>query len=295
MKFLNLAIPFFLFNSCMAQPAEIQTNTDNNTLFWEISGNHLSKPSYLFGTFHLMCKEDINFSPGVKTAMTNAKEVFFEIDLDDPANTLGALFFMNMKGDKKLKDLFSEADYIRFKSYFEDSLGMPLTMFERIKPNFLGAMLYPKMMPCKSMSGVEQELMSIAKKDKKEIKGFETMAFQASVFDSIPYEKQAKDLLNSIDSMSFYKANFDTLLNVYKTQQLSAIEDMFTKTEFGMEENRAVLLDNRNKNWVQQLIKILPAKNIFIAVGAGHLVGENGLITLLKKAGYTLRPLVNKN
>ena len=70
---------------------------------------------------------------------------------------------------------------------------------------------------------------------------------------------------------------------------------MFTKAEFGMNDNRDVLLDNRNKNWVDQLKKILPANNIFIAVGAGHLVGEKGLISLLRKAGYTLRPLMNKN
>jgi hypothetical protein len=53
------------------------------------------------------------------------------------------------------------------------------------------------------------------------------------------------------------------------------------------------MLDNRNKNWVIQLREILPEKNIFIAVGAGHMVGENGLISLLKKEGYTLRPIEN--
>ena len=132
------------------------------------------------------------------------------------------------------------------------------------------------------------------KKKKKETGGFETIAFQAAVFDSIPYESQAKELLNTIDSIDLYKKYFDTMLNVYKTQQLLAIENMFNKTELGMNENRDILLDNRNKNWVDQLKKILPERNIFMAVGAGHLVGENGLIALLKKAGYILRPLKNK-
>ena len=292
---IYLIFTVFFLQSCLAQPVEkIPTNKDENTLLWEISGNHLSKPTYLFGTFHLMCKEDIKFSSELKTAIKNAEEVYFEMDLDDPSNTLGALFFMNMKDGKALKDFYTETEYTRLKFFFEDSLNMPLTMFEHMKPNFLEAFLYPKMMPCKKMSGVEEELMKIAKEQKQEIKGFETIQFQASVFDSIPYTSQAKDLLKTIDNLEMYKKYFDTMLTVYKTQQLAAMETMFTKSEFGMEENQDILLDNRNKNWVEQLNKILPEKNIFMAVGAGHLVGEKGLIALLRKAGYTLRPLVNK-
>ncbi len=155
-------------------------------------------------------------------------------------------------------------------------------------------MLYPKMLPCKTMTGVEEELMKIAKASKKEIKGLETMAFQASVFDSIPYTVQAKELLKSIDSMNQYRVYFDTMVQVYKSQQLDKIEAQFSKSEFGMEDNQDILLDNRNKNWVGQLKNIMPKQPVFIAVGAGHLVGVKGLVSLLKQEGYTLRPLLNK-
>jgi len=294
---LSQLLPFILFfQSCTAQPVEkIPSNNDDNTLLWEISGNNLAKPSYLFGTFHLMCKEDIRFSKELKQAIKNSSEVYFEMDLDDISNTLGVILYMNMNDGKTLKDLYNPEEYKRVERFFKDSIGMSLMMLQRMKPNFTEAFLYPKMMPCKTASGIEEELMKIAKAEKKEINGFETIQFQASVFDSIPYATQAKELLNTIDSIDIYKKNFDTMLNVYKTQHLSAIEDMFTKAEFGMDDNRDILLDNRNKNWVEQLNKILPGKNIFIAVGAGHLVGEKGLIALLKKAGYTLRPLMNRN
>ena len=98
-----------------------------------------------------------------------------------------------------------------------------------------------------------------------------------------------------IDSLPEYTNYFDTMLNVYKTQQLSAMEKMFNDPKFNTDEkDQDILLNRRNSNWVQQLIKILPKTNIFIAVGAGHLVGEKGLISLLRKEGYTLRPLFNK-
>ena len=84
------------------------------------------------------------------------------------------------------------------------------------------------------------------------------------------------------------------MLTVYKKQQITALEEMFSDKQFNLDEkNQDILLDKRNIDWVQQLNKILPATNIFIAVGAGHLVGEKGLIALLRKEGYTLRPLLN--
>ena len=163
-----------------------------------------------------------------------------------------------------------------------------------MKPAFLEVMLYPKIMPCKNMSGVEEELMKLAKADRKPINGFETMAFQAAVFDSIPYEEQAKELLRTIDSIKSYKEYFGQMLAAYKTQSLSAIEDMFSKTEFGVQDNKDILLYNRNKDWIIKLKKILPGTAVFIAVGAGHLVGESGLIALLRKEGYTLTALLNR-
>jgi uncharacterized protein YbaP (TraB family) len=143
------------------------------------------------------------------------------------------------------------------------------------------------------MSGVEQELLKIAAKDKKEIKGFETIAFQASVFDSIPYDVQAKSLLKTIDSIDAYKVQFDKMVKVYKTQQIDQLEAMFTDETFGIKDGLDVLLDKRNLNWVEQLKTILPNNNIFMAVGAGHLVGKKGLIELLRKEGYQLRPIAN--
>jgi uncharacterized protein YbaP (TraB family) len=150
------------------------------------------------------------------------------------------------------------------------------------------------MLPCKTMSGTEEELMKLAKENKKEILGLETMAFQAAIFDSIPYTQQAKELLKTIDSLDMYKKYFNTMVTIYKNQQLDKIQELFTKNEFGMEDNQDILLDKRNKNWVAQLNSIMKSESVFIAVGTGHLTGNMGLIALLKKEGYTVKPLENK-
>jgi len=294
-RFLFYSLSTLFFISCKAQSDDSFVKQKNdNTLLWKISGNELKKPSFLFGTFHLLCKDDIHFSDQLKKAMKSSDEIYMELDMDDPSTVLGGMLYMNMKNDTTLENLYTPEEYTRLKNYFSDTLKMPVMLLQKAKPYFLVALLYPRMMDCASPAGVEEELMKIAKEDKKEIKGLETIQFQASVFDSIPYEWQAKELLKNIDSFSVYKNEFETMLNFYKNQQLDSIKSLMEKSESGEQKYDDLLLNNRNKNWVKQLKGIMKNESVFVAVGAGHLVGENGLINLLRKEGYTVEPLENK-
>lgn len=293
-QFFFTAFSLFLLSCNGQKPTPLPVSSDDNSLLWEISGKEGRKTSYIFGTFHLMCREDIHFSGSLLTALKNSDQVYFEMDLDDPANTLGGIFYMNMHGDTSLSDLYTPEEYARVESFFRDSLKTPLTLLKRMKPMMLEALIYPKLMPCKNMSGIEQELMQIAKKENKEIKGFETIQFQASIFDSIPYSVQAKDLLKNLDSMQEYKVYFNSMLSIYKSQQLTKIANMMNDSSFGGAEDTEILLNSRNRNWVAQLDDIMTKNSVFTAVGAGHLPGENGVLELLRKKGYTVRPVLNK-
>ncbi len=284
-----------LFLGCKAQNGQSFVKQKNdNTLLWEISGNGLKKPSFLFGTFHLLCKDDIHFSEQLKKAMKSVDEVYMELKLDDPSTMLSGMMYMNMKNGETLESLYTPEEYKRLENYFSDTLKMPMLLFQKAKPYFLVALLYPRMMNCSNPSGVEEALMQIAKEDKKEIKGLETMQFQASVFDSIPYDWQAKELLKNIDSFSVYKNEFEKMLDFYKSQQMDSLKTLVGKSEFGSDKYDDLLLKDRNKNWVKQLKEIMKTKSVFVAVGAGHLVGDAGLISLLKKAGYKVVPLENR-
>ncbi len=288
---------FFLITiaSCKAQKnVGLISNADNNTLLWEITGNGLQQPTYVYGTYHIMCKKYLIVSSQLKAAITNVDEVYMELDMDDPATMMGAFSMMNMKGEKKLADLYSPIEYTKVSSFFTDSIHVPLSMVNKMKPFFLMAMLYPKLTDCNASSGVEEAILKEAKANKKQIKGLETMAFQAGVFDSIPYTIQAKELLKMIDSLPHYKKYMDTLLTIYLSQNLQKIEDQFNNKEMGLMDNQDILLDDRNADWVKQLQQLMKQKSLLVAVGAGHLVGKKGLIQLLKNQGYVVRPLLNK-
>ncbi len=286
---------FFIFSIGIGcTTTKLNLNKDNNTVLWQVSGNGLQKPSYLYGTFHLMCKEDIHFSNQMIEAIKRSDKLYMEMDMDDPNVMLSGMLYMNMKDGKKLEDLYSPEDFTRIKNYFNDTLKMPILFFQKAKPFFLSALFYPKMMNCDSPTGIEQEILVLAKDNKKEIEGLETMKFQASVFDSIPYEWQAKELLKSIDSFSVNKKEFEKMVIVYKNQRLDSMGIMLKSSELGGGKYDDILLNNRNHNWVNQLKTIMKKESVFVAVGAGHLIGKQGLIELLRKEGYKVQPLENK-
>lgn len=295
MKFYYLILLLIGMQALQAQqPGSLKSNADDNTLLWEVSGNGLSTPSYLFGTFHLLCKDDIRFSNALKRSVSNASVVYMELDMDDPAMLLGGLAMMSMKNGKKLKDLLTEEEYKRVELFFKDSLKSSLGFFQGMKPMMLTSLVYPKLIPCETVTSVEDQLVKLAKENKKEVRGLETLAFQSSVFDSIPYKEQADELLKTIDSLAKSRLLFDSMSKAYINQDMAALEHILTDDDFGMDGNQDILLDKRNQNWVDQLKTIMHKEPVFVAVGAGHLPGKSGVIALLRKEGYTVRPVENR-
>lgn len=150
-------------------------------------------------------------------------------------------------------------------------------------------MLYPKLLDCTSQS-FETELMRIAKEQGEEVNGLETIEDQLKVFDDIPYKAQAKDLVRSAkDNMSYDKETFAKMLNVYKNEDITAMIEMMNDDNFSsVSEHQDELLDNRNKNWIPKIGEYAKEQPTFFGVGAGHLAGNNGVINLLREAGYTV-------
>ena len=150
---------------------------------------------------------------------------------------------------------------------------------------------------CDQQVAMEQLVMEEAKKNGKRIDGLETMAYQMSIFDSIPYKIQAQELFKSIssdDKESDGGKEYKELIKAYKDQDLKKLGEMISKSDQGMMQYEDLLLNNRNRNWVIKLKTLLKDKALVIAVGAGHLPGEKGLIELLRKEGYIVSPVENK-
>ena len=289
---------FTLILSLAATGQKSLPKSDYNTLLWQISGNGLPQPSYLFGTIHMLCKDDAVLSDSLKNIIRNCKDIYLEVDMDNIFEMMGLLKSMKMRNDTTLADLMDKKDYDRVKKYFQEKSGLiPFSMLETYKPLLAVSTLAESAVPCESAVAMEQLIMEEAKKNNKNIKGLETMAYQAGIFDSIPYKIQAEQLIKYVDSSSVendQESNeFKELADAYKQQDLKKLEELSNKNDIGVSNFTDLLLYNRNRNWVEKLRSLLPAKTLLIAVGAGHLPGEKGVINLLRKAGYTVKPVKN--
>lgn len=264
------------------------------TLLWEISGNGLRQPSYLFGTMHILCEQDAKLSENLKDAIRKSKKVYFEIDMDDMNEMMGALKHLRMNDGVKISDLLSKEEYAKLEAYFKkNKTPMPLSMLNRFKPYFISGLLSEQMMDCEKKNGMETLIMKEAGIHDRPIFGLETAAFQAGLFDSIPYEKQAKDLLQYIDSIDAYKKTTMEMVDVYRKQDLERMDSLTRKSDPGMSGYMDLLLYSRNRKWVQQMPSIMKEATMLFAVGAGHLPGDQGVIELLRQKGYTVKPIPN--
>ena len=122
MKYPLPILAFIVFcMGCHAQsPHSFNKQNNSNSLLWEVSGNGLDTPSFLFGTFHLLCKDDLHFSDALRQAVAGSKEVYMELDMDDPSMMLQGMMYMTMKKDTTLADLYTPAEYERVKKFFSD-------------------------------------------------------------------------------------------------------------------------------------------------------------------------------
>lgn len=297
----------FTFTSCKTTkdglPQKIETQAYKpltNALLWKIQGNGIVEPSYLYGTIHLIDSDAYFLPNGTLAAIDSTKKMVFEIDMNemsDMGNMMSIMSKAFMSDGKTLKDLISAEDYKMVDAHFA-KIGMPLMMLERMKPMFLTVFASGDMDPAGlqngSMKSYEMEFLDIAKNSNKPMAGLETIEFQMSVFDSIPYQAQAEMLIETIKSGDSGSDQMKEMVEMYKTQNINAMIAMITDEDEQMSEYEDVLLSKRNKAWISGMKKMMSEMPTFFAVGAGHLAGEKGVINLLRKEGYTLTPISHK-
>lgn len=282
--------------SAPAMPLPSSVGKTENALFWKITGPGLKKPSYLFGTIHLIPAKDFSMPAPVRQVFNETKCLTTEIDLAD-MTSIGTMLSLitkaNMKGGKTLKNLLSAEDYKLVRAKMEEK-GLPANMFERMKPMFTSMMLGDagggaEGMKSGATTSVEMELYELAKSEGLKTDGLESVDYQLSVFDSIPYDVQAKMLVESLKSVDGGSEEFETMVKLYQSQDIGAMATEAMGDDFN--EYADLLLNNRNANWIPKIGKQMRDRPTLFAVGAGHLGGEKGVVRLLRLAGWTVEPV----
>jgi uncharacterized protein YbaP (TraB family) len=281
-RFISLIVLFFQLSLTYAQRQQ-------KGLLWEISGNGISQPSYIFGTIHLICQDKFFVPRFTEEKIKIAQQVFFEIDMDDPQLMMKSQKLMMSADGKKLKDIMKESDYKVFSEYFKGISGMEVSVFGTAKPMLYMSFALIKSVGCPMPISYEEYFVRKAKIEKKEVLGLETIEDQVAVIDRATTEQQVEWLMDAVKENG--NVIYDQMIDLYKKQEIEALTKIISEQMVGMKGMQDQLLDKRNQNWIPVFEQNIKQKSTFFAVGAGHLGGENGVLQLLQQKGYTLKSL----
>jgi uncharacterized protein YbaP (TraB family) len=259
---------------------------EENSLLWKISGNGLKENSYLFGTIHIICKEQFYMNDKIEKALESSKVLAMELNMADP-NLMTEMQQLSVNpGFDNIKDEFSSEQAAALDKLLKDSYGAGLDQLGILKPMVLSSMVMLKMLPCTEQSSYEMFFTEKAKSQDKPVKGLETVAFQMGVFDQIPQKLQIDELGKMVVNQEGME-EFEKLVGAYLDQDVDKLYELISENEM-FQEYGDLLLENRNKNWIPKIEEMVKEQATFIAVGSGHLGSETGVINLLRKAGYTV-------
>jgi uncharacterized protein YbaP (TraB family) len=274
----------FACNTTRKQAVKPRTDA----LLWRITGKGIN-PSYLYGTMHIVCSEDMSIGDSLKSAMDRSGRLYLELDMDDPMMMMKTAQLSMLK-EGSIKELAGQERFERIEKFMKDSIGLPSTLFNRMKPFALMSLMYTKIPACGRTESYEQRLMDMAKKGKKEVVGLETVEEQFGIFDRIPDTTELRMVMDMIDDFGTQRRQFSEMSQLYRKRDLDGLGAMIQSSPdmAGMED---VMLWDRNKRWIPTMEKAMSSSPVLFAVGAGHLPGEEGVIRLLRKAGYRVEPV----
>lgn len=262
------------------------------SLLWEISGNGLEKPSYLFGTIHIACQGEVLMFPELQSAFDQTDQLLLELDMDDP-NMMGKMMEASLSKDGKKVSEKLDADLsAKVDSLLQARMGIGLLMVDNLNLPTLSMQLGLLALKCPMDLGYDMMLLGEAKNAKKEIKGLESMDKQIELLLSQPETESIQAISYLINNFSEAENELAEMIEFYRANDVQGLYD-FTKSSFEdpkypqgkLEE----FLDERNQNWIPVIEKEIQSTPSLIAVGAAHLAGEKGVINLLKSKGYKLK------
>jgi len=264
------------------------------SLLWEISGKNLETPSYLYGTIHIACQGDVLMSDELQGAFDRTQVLALEADMSDPSLQTKMLKILFAKDGKKMSDRLSAEVAAKLDSLYHSKLGTGLSSFDNQSPQFILAQLSLLGLDCPMDLGYDMIFMNLAIDEAKEIVGLESIDTQIEALFSQSNEDAVEAISYLAENQGWLKSETAKMLNLYKEQDVQGLYEM-TKESFEdpkfPQSDIKVFLDSRNISWIPVIEKLIAEKPVFIAVGAAHLAGENGVINLLKKQGYTLKPI----
>lgn len=262
---------------------------------WKASGE--KNTVYILGSVHLLKRESATLKPIVEEVFSKSRRLVLEIDLvnEGPAKFQQLLMQkgVNLDGKQLQQQLMPET--YELAAQRATDLGVDLKLMASFKPWVVAltmVVMQLQKLGYDANSGIDHQLAQRAKRANKPVSGLETAEFQIDLFSRLSPPEQDMFLRRSLLEMDQLEKSVDDMVDAWNRGDVALGEKLFLESMRGYPELKAKLLDERNRNWIPQIEQFLKQdEDILVVVGAAHLVGEAGVIELLKARGYKLEQM----
>ncbi|WFU08528.1 TraB/GumN family protein [Rhizobium sp. CB3090] len=285
--------------------AEGDKVANGKSIFWKIEKPGL-KPSWLLGTMHVSDARVLTMPKGAAEASAAADTIVVESDeiLDD--KKAAAALFVNpsltmLTDGSTISQHLSPEENAKLEAGLKQR-GVPLAAVAHMQPWLISSSF--EMTSCEvrrkaaGMKFLDQKLASDSAASGRQVKGLETLAEQAKAMSDLPVKLHLKSLIQTLELGDKINDVNETMTDLYLAGNIGAMipmlktiepDETLSDEDTATFEQRIIL--DRNKVMAERAAPILAKGNAFIAVGALHLVGDQGLVELLRKQGFTVTAL----
>lgn len=291
----------FLTAICLAAlvAAQAVLGAEQAVTLWELQGN--TNRIFILGSIHMLRSTDYPIPSVINSVYEEAEALIMELDLDDidQAGMAALVLELGMLRDgKSLEDVIGKPAYAEALA-LADELEIPLALLANSKP-WLAAVTVETLILTRvgfdPQYGVEQHLMSMAKRAHKEITGFETERQQLEMLDNLSPNAQRDMLLQTLADGNELVEVLDDIIDAWRNGDTAYLEETLLTDITDYPELYESIVVNRNRNWAQQIEALLDDDDDYlIVVGTMHLLGKDGVPMLLKNRGLEIRQMQQQN
>lgn len=266
-----------------------------DTSVWKVSNkdDHI----YIGGTVHILPESAFPLPEQFEQAYKKSDAIVLEVPLPDPTDQQAQMAMMQAmayKDGRTLTDVLSAETYQSLADYLAEN-GMAIEQLKGFKPGLMSVMLMAVELQKAQLAGegVDAYFAKQQQADKKSAEYLEDMAFQIQLLSSMGEGSEDDFIKLTLSQMSEYKPMFEKSLKAWREGDSEQLFNIMLKPMLDADpKSYKTLMTDRNKNWIPKIEAMFTDQDKeFVLVGAGHLVGPDNVLALLKAKGYTIEQL----
>jgi len=262
---------------------------------WKAQGGN--NTVYILGSIHLLKRDSAALKPIVQEVFSKSKRLVLEIDLvnEGPEKFQQLLAQKGLNPDGKLLAEQLSPETYELTAQKATDLGVDIKLLAPLKPWVVALTMVVMQLQKLGYDpnlGIDHQLAQRARQSGKPVSGLETAEFQMEIFDQLTTAQQEMFLRQSLQEMDQLEKIVDDMVGAWDSGDVARGERLFLESIRAYPDLKDKILDARNRRWIPQIEQFLNQEvDVLVVVGTAHLVGNTGVIELLKDRGYKLEQM----